>query len=90
MSSFSTPQNHGREAEDKVPSGTGVGHRQRGTGPMAGFWWVLWSAGWRPGADTGVGSPLHWQELALLACFPVVVWGVDELFRFVGRARTRE
>jgi calcium-translocating P-type ATPase len=24
-----------------------------------GFVWVLWSAGWRPGDDTGAGSPLH-------------------------------
>ncbi len=124
----------------------------------AGFWWVLWSAGWHPGDDTGPGSPLHdtWlqattmtfagivacqigtalaartdhvsllsvgvlsnglllagiafevaltalaiylpaaqdvlgtrplsgSQVAVLALFPVVVWGVDELYRLVRR-----
>ncbi|WP_395695132.1 cation-translocating P-type ATPase [Nocardioides sp.] len=127
---------------------------------VAGFCWVLWSSGWRPGDPTGVGSPYHHAylrattmtfagivacqigtalaartdhvslfsvgvlsnrlllagiafelvltalvvyvpfaqmvlgtralrlaELLVLACFPVVVWGVDELFRLVGRRR---
>ncbi|PRY32913.1 cation-translocating P-type ATPase [Pseudosporangium ferrugineum] len=26
---------------------------------LAGFFWTLWRAGWRPGAATGPGSPLH-------------------------------
>jgi len=129
---------------------------------LAGFWWVLWSAGWQPGAEVGTGTPLHddylrattmtfagivacqvgtamaartdrvslfsvgplsnrlllagiafelaltavaiylpaaqsvlntralhWQELLVLACFPVIVWGVDELFRLAGRRRSR-
>ncbi|WP_395659620.1 cation-translocating P-type ATPase [Nocardioides sp.] len=126
----------------------------------AGCWWVLWSAGWRPGDPTGAGTPLHEaylrattmtfagivacqigtalaartdhvsllsvgvltnrlllagiafelaltavaiyapaaqavlgtrplevRELLVLACFPVVVWGVDEVYRLVGRRR---
>jgi calcium-translocating P-type ATPase len=127
---------------------------------MAGYLWVLWSAGWRPGDPTGPGSVLHEDylrattmtfagivacqvgtalaartdrvsllaigplgnrlllagiafelaltgtvvylpeahvvfdtrplgptELAILVCFPVVVWGVDELYRLAGRRR---
>jgi calcium-translocating P-type ATPase len=26
---------------------------------MAGFFWVLWHGGWRPGDPTGAGQPLH-------------------------------
>jgi calcium-translocating P-type ATPase len=26
---------------------------------MAAFFWVLWRGGWRPGAPTGAGQPLH-------------------------------
>ena len=127
---------------------------------VAGFGWVLWSAGWRPGDPVGAGTPLHetylrattmtfvgivacqigtalaartdhvslfsvgvltnrlllagiafelaltavvvylpaaqlvldtralrLPELLVLACFPVVVWAVDELYRLVGRRR---
>lgn len=32
--------------------------------------------------------PLGWPELALLATFPVIVWGVDELWRMVIRRRS--
>jgi magnesium-transporting ATPase (P-type) len=42
-----------------------------------------------PAAQTVLGTrPLHAAELAVLACFPVVVWGVDELYRMVLRRRT--
>ena len=41
-----------------------------------------------PVAQTVLGTrPLHAPELAVLACFPVVVWGVDELYRMVLRRR---
>jgi calcium-translocating P-type ATPase len=41
-----------------------------------------------PAAQTVLGTrPLHAPELAALACFPVVVWGVDELYRLVLRRR---
>lgn len=33
--------------------------------------------------------PLGWPELVLLVPFPVLVWGVDELWRAVNRRRTR-
>jgi magnesium-transporting ATPase (P-type) len=127
---------------------------------FSGFLWVLWSAGWRPGDDTGPGSPLHEPlqhattmtfagivacqigtamaartdrvslvsvgvlsnplllagiafevaltgvaiylpaaqsflgtrplsggELAVLATFPFIVWGVDEVYRAIRRRR---
>lgn len=130
---------------------------------LAGFFWVLLRAGWRPGDATGVGAPLHedwlrattmcfagivacqvgtafasrvehastraigWTsnplllwgigfelafaaaliyfpplqsvfgtralgvgDLALLATFPVIVWGVDELRRWHARRRVAE
>ncbi len=31
--------------------------------------------------------PLHGPELAVLACFPFVVWGVDEVYRLLRRRR---
>ena len=128
---------------------------------FAGFLWVLWTAGWRPGDPTGPGSALHedllhattmtfagivacqigtamaartdrvslftigvfsnWlllagivfevaltgvaiylpaaqsflgtrplsgAELAVLACFPFIVWGADEAYRALRRRRT--
>ena len=47
------------------------------------------------GRDTAAQSvlntrPLRWQELLVLSCFPAVVRGVDELYRFAARSRTRE
>ncbi|GAB2449653.1 cation-transporting P-type ATPase [Nocardioides hungaricus] len=40
-----------------------------------------------PAAQAVLGTrPLRLPELAILACFPVVVWGVDELYR-LGRRR---
>lgn len=129
---------------------------------LAGFLSVLWRAGWHPGAETGVGAPLHHAyvqattmtfagivacqlgtafaartehaslraigltsnrllllgigfevafaaaviylpplqpifgtaalsggQLALLAPFPLIVWGVDELYRALRRRRSR-
>ncbi|GAA1148341.1 cation-transporting P-type ATPase [Nocardioides aquiterrae] len=41
-----------------------------------------------PSAQTVLGTrPLHAAELAVLAGFPFVVWGVDELYRLVLRRR---
>lgn len=41
-----------------------------------------------PAANDLLGTrPLHGGELAVLACFPVLVWGVDELYRLVLRRR---
>ncbi|MBB3043757.1 cation-translocating P-type ATPase [Nocardioides soli] len=41
-----------------------------------------------PAAQSVLGTrPLHGRELAVLASFPVIVWGVDELYRWVRRTR---
>lgn len=41
-----------------------------------------------PAAQAVLGTrPLHGPELAVLACFPVVVWGVDEVYRLIRRRR---
>ena len=41
-----------------------------------------------PAAQAVLGTrPLHAPELAVLACFPVVVWGVDEVYRLIRRRR---
>jgi small-conductance mechanosensitive channel len=72
---------------------------------MAGFFYVLLSAGWRPGDAVGKGSALHHaylqattmtfvgtaplglDALLFVTPFPLVVWGADELRRWVRRRR---
>jgi hypothetical protein len=57
---------------------------------MAAFFLVLTQAGWHPGAPTGPGSPLHhgYQQATAMP-FPFIVWGADELRRYLLRRADR-
>ena len=56
---------------------------------MAGFFLTLRHAGWQPVAATGPGSALNlsYRQATIVAPFPFIIWGADEIRRALVRRR---